>query len=765
MRLRYLATRRPARIVVRVVAGAAVALLFAGLTTWWLWPWPKDLATHIVQAPYWWDSELNTVILWQARHNVGTFLGSPSGLLEMHVFHPHRDVLAYSENLLTLGAAARLLPDGTSPYLVHNSVFIAALVLSSIATYVYLRRRPLSRLAAITGTIVFSFAPWRLCLLGRIQLVATVFVPIVLIAFEAALDKPTFRRWLVTGLAWLLQLGVCMYYGVYLVVLLGPVAAVLVLARPRTRRPRALAALSLAVALTTLLGALLFSSYLHIAKDMGFEREPGWISATSGTFVDLKTSSTLLVEWPTLAREVNAYSAREPIAFPGAVGLALGLVALAAWLSARGRHNPGRTAAALTRRFQRPMLALRPARGRFGVPLHVFWLVLCLLLFLGTGAHAPGGADSSLYSFLYHYVPGFSGLRYPSRFVVPGTFFLGVLAAYGAEALARACGRVGRRPAAVLAALGCAVGAMYELRTVSLPLVLLPQPTAVYGALVGDRGAHALLELPFEPLNPHEPRIDRSLAATEHGLPVVNGYMGYDPPFLSIAPELFASFPDPRSYAAIRALGVDRIVVRDFARTSTKAALEAHRVPWLEMIYDEPPRMLLAVRGVSPTRAAELRHAVADFDLGPRRPALAVPTTALRLRSPMAQRTVARLVDGDVTTHWVAGRVTTESQVWVEVTFDRARLVTALWLDAGGKPAGLPRGVRVRARAPNGRWTTVLDDPMHLPVGAFFAAPGRSPDVLRFTPIIATALELSSTEYARNQLGDLAELSVEEGPR
>lgn len=764
MRLRYLVTRRPARILRRVIAAVAIAALFTALTVWWVWPWPKDLATHMVAAPYWWDSELNTSILWQAQHNVASFLSAPGGLLDAHVYHPHRDVLAYSENLLTLAVVAQLFPRDASPYLVHNAIFLAALVLGAITTYLYLRRRPLSRLAAIAGTIVFSFAPWRLCLLGRVQLVATMLIPVVLLSFEAALDRPSFRRWFLTGLAWLLQLGVCMYYGVYLVVLLGPVAAVLVFARPRTRRPRALAGLSVAVALTTLLGALLFSSYLHVAKDMGFERDPGWIAATSGTFNDLHTSSTLLVEWPKLAREVNAYSAREPIAFPGAVGLGFGLLGLVAWLVARRGHLPGRSASGLARSFRRPMLALRPHRGRFGVPLHFFWLALCLLLFLGTGPHAPGGADASLYSVLYSHVPGFSGLRYPSRFIVPGTFFLGVLAAYGAEAVARAFRRIGRGPAAAVAGLGCAALAMWELRTIPLPLVQLPQPTPVYGALVGDTGAHALLELPFEPLNPHEPRIDRALAATEHGLPVVNGYTGYDPPFLSIAPELFSTFPDDRSYAAIRALGVDRVIVRDFARASTKAALDAHRAPWLRVIYDEPPRMLLAVSGVSPTRAATLRREVWDFRLGPRAPERAVPRGALRLRSPMSQRGVGRLLDGDPTTHWIAGRVASDSQVWVEVTFDHARRVTALWLDAGGKPAGLPRAVRVRARDASGKWRTVLDQPMHLPVGALFAAPGRAPDILRFSPVTATALELSSTAAARGQTADLSELSVEEAP-
>ena len=88
------------------------------------------------------------------------------------------------------------------------------------------------------------------------------------------------------------------------------------------------------------------------------------------------------------------------------------------------------------------VLARREAR-RFSITM----AAVCLLLAMGR--YTP------LYWVLYHYVPGFDMFRCMSRYVLPGSLFIIMLAGLGLDELRRrrrACGRV------ALAAAGCAAG-------------------------------------------------------------------------------------------------------------------------------------------------------------------------------------------------------------------------------------------------------------------------------------------------------------------
>lgn len=739
--------------------GLAILTLLVGTTVAWLWPLPKMVDTHYVRAPYWWDAELNTYILAQARRNLVDLLHGQPHLLDAHILHPMRDVLAYSENLLTIAAASFLVPAGDGVFALHNLMVIVCIAANAITTYVYLRARPLSVSAALLGAFLFTYAPFRLGLLGRIQLVGTMLIPLVLLAFERALAKPTFPRWMAALGLWALQLGVGIYYGVYLVVLLAPVVGVLVFASPDTRHWRALLSLGAATAIVGSIVLLLFRPYLDIAADMGFERNEAWVQGTSGVWADLRKTSTMTLHWRFLAEEVIEGSAREPISFPGAVAPFFGLLGIAFGLGTWLERILSKTTR--LKRARNPDLG---APGfRFGVGAHLFWLVLSLWLFFGEGKDAPLDPPFNLYHLLREHMPGMRGLRYPSRFIMPATFALATLAAYGANALLADL-RAKSRNASVFVAALLPVLALVDTWTQPLPMIAGDAPGAAYHVLAEDQGAEALAELPLDPTQPHEPRIAKVIGAALHGLPVLNGYSGFDPPSIVPMIDLLSGFPDDTSHRTLRSLGVNRVLARGHVKSAAEAAIRAGWGSWLRKLYEGPDGNVYAITDTPRGRVAAVRSAVRAFRNEQPFPARVVPASAMRLSSVLNTVDLPNLLDSDPETAWSTGSAQQANVPWVTIDFDRPRRISALWLDGREEPAELPRGIRVQIKLADGSWRVVREETPHLPIGALLAAPKQTIDVIRFAPVEARGIELRSMVRSSGTPGTLQNLWVEEGP-
>src|SRR6185295_1282649 len=65
--------------------------------------------------------------------------------------------------------------------------------------------------------------------------------------------------------------------------------------------------------------------------------------------------------------------------------------------------------------------------------------IFAAIMALGPEIHAKGRtiAETSVYAFFYHYVPGYDGVRVPARFAMIVTLGLSVLAAFGAARVER----------------------------------------------------------------------------------------------------------------------------------------------------------------------------------------------------------------------------------------------------------------------------------------------------------------------------------------
>jgi hypothetical protein len=315
--------------------------------------------------------------------------------------------------------AAVLYPPTTLPLLVGSPAAVARLsiplhfFLAAIFTYGYARQLRLSRPAATAAGLAYALAPHFAPLEGATYLQqSAAWVPAILWALHAGLQRACFAPFAIAGALWALQLyrgypqtwySTGLLAGAYCALLIGVEA----LARRRVRRAAKLAVGSGLFAVVALgLGAAQLLPSLDLLG--ASHRAAGFTLAEASGPGRITLLNLLGVAGPDA--EVSG-------AFPG--GAVVGL-AIAAALHAKARATWG---------F---------ATGG------ILALLLCL------------GDQTPLWGLMYRFVPGFQTLHMPHRMLFAWSLGLAMLAGLGVDALAT---RPRWRPLAV--ALGLTVGCVW----------------------------------------------------------------------------------------------------------------------------------------------------------------------------------------------------------------------------------------------------------------------------------------------------------------
>lgn len=469
--------RRSARI-------GLVALGYLALTAWWLWPLPRHLADHFAYPPAvtpFIAADLH-LITWALAWDTHALLTSPLSLFDANIFHPARSALAFSEHFLgyvPLFAPVWLVTGNA--VLASNLVIVLTFPLCALATYA-LARRFVSPAAAFVAGALFAFHAQRYVNLYHLHQLGTFYLPLALLFTERWLERA--RRRDALGLAVVVGLQLlCSFYLAYAIVLFY--AAYLPLALWRWRESldrRRLAGLALALGAAGVPMLLTSLPYLELQR-------LGLVPSGKSPMVDLA-----LEPFVTMGRVRNYLTAGAV----GAAGYALGLLALV--LGWRGGAYP-----------------------------RVLGVVACAVgLFLAAGPTVIwGGVEHwSPYALLFRWLPGFSAVRLPFRFLVIAQLGFALLAALGSEQVIRRLPRTLGWPVAL-----AAVALVLALAPARAPHTLHQQPAPAtlppaYRWLAEKGEGGALLELPVA-----EPSVAgrRMLLSTYHWLPILDGYSAYPP--------------------------------------------------------------------------------------------------------------------------------------------------------------------------------------------------------------------------------------------
>lgn len=495
--------------MMRSAPGLALAgLLAVTLTAIVTWPQALDLSGSILGHH---DTYFSIWRIAWIAHGLST---SPLHLFDANIFSPATGTLTYSDAMLLQGVvAAPFLWAGLPAPIAYNALLAIGYTGSGVAMFVLARHLTGQTAPALVAVAGFTLAPYRTEHVMHLELQWAMWIPLTLWAVHRTFETTAWRWGAIAGLFFALQTLSCVYYGVFLAMLLTGVVPLLLITSG-TRGVRAVPALAISAAVASVLVLPYAWSYAQTSQQLGARdmREIVQYSAQPLHYVSSPMVNRL---WGWTA---DRFGGNETRLFPGLIVVALALVSLG--------H-----------------------RSRRWVFIYASAATLAVLLSFGV--------HNSLYRWLFDHVSLLRGLRASARFAIVVSAMLSVLAAFGAQLLTE---RVRKRQWVVPLLL-----ALMTLEGLNQPFALTS--TEVTGAssvykVIRSSGDGVVVELPL-PTLARLPGWDAyySLWSLQHWHPLVNGYSGYYPPDYMQTMVRMESFPDDASIARLKAHHVRYLVV------------------------------------------------------------------------------------------------------------------------------------------------------------------------------------------------------------
>lgn len=466
----------------------SVALAYLALSVALTWPLALGVGRDVPGDLG--DSLLNMWILgWGAEHVPRVLTGSIgwSEFWNANIFHPDPLALALSEHLF--GQVLQILPIywlTGNIILCYNLLFISTFALSAFGTYLLVRDLTGDKRAAFIAGLVYGFLPYRIASVPHVQVMSSQWMPFALYGINRFVTTGS-RRALVGGTAALvMQNWSCGYYLLYF----APFVPLFVVHRMWTQDKlkdiRVWASLAGAAIATLALTLPFLVPYQRAQQLFEIKRPFGEIVQFSANVWSYITASenvrlfgktlrfyphgegeTFLGFVPWLLASVaiagvvrSAFQKKDSVSsvppwltYVSAFLLLIVMTQLVAVLSVVmfGGFEFGVISARTPRRLLLQfvialalLLAVSPRARieaarlmRSPITFALAATILAMWLSLGPLPNAGPARVSGfgLYSLLYEYVPGFNGVRVPSRYAMIAGLFLAILAGFGFQRL------------------------------------------------------------------------------------------------------------------------------------------------------------------------------------------------------------------------------------------------------------------------------------------------------------------------------------------
>jgi len=724
------------------------ALAVAVLMTW---PLAQTAGSAVLGAAYYWDAFTNAMIM---GGRVDAALGrGPLSLYDDYFFAPLPNSIVFNENLfgLSLLFAPFYLVTG-EPLWAYNVTLLVSLALSTFFTYLLVRRLTRaagsaeSAYAGFLAGVAFAHCPYVFFEIGRIQLVATQWIPACFLFLHRAIEECRRRDVVALWLCYLLQIGTCLYYAMFLIPLLTLMGGLLLW---RTRPPRKLYLELVAVGATAMLVALAMVYPYFVARDaFSLERTLAFASGYDGKlgfFSNVHVTNRTL----TSMHHTSGHGAREEIAFPGFTVVALASLALSVPLVRSLRRlatNAGRAvfgrwllvvaAACLSTLLAHSMLAgllvvlasvgfLRLVPRSMGARGSYLCLAcLAVALFLGLVPFEWRGEPvRGIYYYFHTYFPGFNGIRKVSRQAVMTTFAFVVLSGLGTAWLlaklgalhdSRRFGRIASRSSLTVTVFAVLLfSTSYELR--SFPHAMVP----VWAGESLPRAYHFMAGLPEHDLVAAVPQDEglrvfvgdagralHNYLMLHHKHRSVNGQSSYTLPVTDMVERVLKHLPDDGARRVLASIGTRHVVVHagDLPRPELAIELLRQRAYFRRVFQEGSDSVFSLVPQDDP--ALQLLEV-------PKLPANArvVPYSELRASAALGAGTVGRAVDGDVTSYWSTGRQQARGQ-YFELQWTRELPVIAFEIDSQRHVSHVPASFELSVAHGASPWRPVARQPV-----------------------------------------------------
>lgn len=711
------------------------------------WPLAVHTTDHILAAIYHWDAYTNTMIM---GGRVDAALGrSALSLYDNYFFAPLPNTLAFNENLFGLSllfAPFYLLSNNA--LFAYNATLLLSLALSVFFTQLLVKELTGSRLAGLVVGVAFAFCPYVLFEIGRLQLVATQWIPACFLMLHRAVGTGRWRDVLALGAFYLLQVGSCLYYAMFLIPLLGFVGVTLLV----NKRPARSLYVKLAVSGALTAGVALLMVYPYFAARAGFdlERTLEFASSYDGKlsfFANVHETNRTLTS---LHHRGEYRGAHEEIAFPGFTLLGLTLIAIGVplWRAVRTARTHLPLGSAQWGSFAKrglgwatvPLMAVlltwlthsllagvvvlggglwfntrrRSDSVLFGDSRRVYLavLLLAIVLFLGLTPFEWGGKPvHGLYYYFHTYFPGFNGIRKVSRQAVMTSFVLAVVAGHGAAWLLQRWPAVRHRVLVTVLLVGFVC---FELRSFPHPVrsVWAGETMPPAYAYLAQRPRDELVVAYPQNNGQHLFKWDHGLALhnylmLQHKHRSLNGQSSWEPPVTNLVNRALAALPDDGARRVLLSVGARHLLIHGDELNASQQRL-------VDQLRAAPSLYHHAFQSGNDHvfTFVDASDAATGLTPTPELPAhaVAIASTDVALSSASESHLAYRAFDGDLSSHWSSRQQQFAGQQ-LEFRLSRARRVVALEIQNPTNESHVPMGYDLAIADEGGSWRTVWEQP------------------------------------------------------
>ena len=493
-----------------------LAAVFVVLTVVMAAPWSLHPGSRVLV-----DNPDTHLYMWTLAWDARAFATNPLGIFDANIFHPDRNTLAWSENLIgSAFFAAPIVWLTGDLVLAMNVTAMLTCVLSGLGAYFLARTLGLGVAAGLVAGLIFAFDPTRFFRMSQLHLTAVQWLP-----FGLAL----LHRYLRDGRAWDLRAAMaCLvlqalsggHGAVFLLVAMALLVAFHLAWRMPIDPAKRLRDVGIPGVLILLPALMVWLPYRRAQAEMGLRRTLENWTVTPESFIASPSRFDQWIVSLVTGSDVNANAGA--YLFPGILPLLLAIVAV---------------------------VAVR----RREVWFYALLAVVSLLMFTPP--------PISLWPAIY-WLPAFNFIRAPSRFMILTTLALAVLAAYGFERLAERW----KQPSRIALAIGVSTlllaefsahpfqGVEYRYDVPAIDRWLATQPGPIVVAELPTPSARQ--SGPFE-----RHQTTAMLHSTGHWHSTIHGYSGIRSPRLDEATMVLTRFPDDESVAKLRELGVTHVVM------------------------------------------------------------------------------------------------------------------------------------------------------------------------------------------------------------
>lgn len=447
-----------------------------------------------------------------------------------NIFYPYPRAASYSDPLFGVAIVAYPIYLVTRELIMTANIFyMLTFVLSAFFTFLLVWYLTGDRYAAIVSGFIFSFNPFRMTQLGHIQILAMMWMPLILLVLYLIRDRRKIAYWPLFMALFILNALTSGYHGVFFSMLTAVYALWLLLSRQACWR--FMAGLVISVTLCLLIMMPLYNSISMTKSDSQWQLE--FVRSQSPglhNFIEADPHNICYGEILRSSGELVFYKAL----FPGFIPVIL--TAVCVWCRYGSRGFNGRD-----------------------LPFYLFVIVGSLVLSVGPSLRLFGNDVTMPYMYLFDHVPGFKSLRYSNRIMECAMLGMAVLSGYALAHLGpKLSGRLRYTCLVLLSLCVVAEGLSIPLKGVSLPYE--KTVPAVYQWLRRAPDA-PVIEYPMSPEAINSLNTEYMYYSTFHWKRLVNGASNRKPPgYESLISEL-QLFPAGQALDRLAGTGVRYIVV------------------------------------------------------------------------------------------------------------------------------------------------------------------------------------------------------------